>query len=104
MLATSRGALACLSTPFGKRGWFYDAWAADQPWERVRVTAPDCPRIPAEFLWEERQALGDRWFRQEYECSFEEAVDGVFRHDDQSRNLGRCRRRPRCDWFRARCP
>jgi hypothetical protein len=82
MLSTSGGALAGLTTPFGKRGWFHDAWASDQPWERVRVTAPECPRIPEEFLREERQALGGRWYRQEYECSFEDAADSVFRRDD----------------------
>src|SRR5262249_43928004 len=38
MLSTSRGALVCLSTPFGKRGWFFDAWRSDVPWERVLVT------------------------------------------------------------------
>jgi hypothetical protein len=82
MLSTSGGALAGLTTPFGKRGWFFDAWASDQPWERVRVTAAECPRIPAAFLQEERRALGGRWYRQEYECSFEDAVDTVFRRDD----------------------
>jgi hypothetical protein len=46
--------------------------------------APDGshPRIPQEFLAEERQALGDRWYRQEYECSFEATVGAVFRPED----------------------
>jgi hypothetical protein len=26
MLAVSKGRLVCLSTPFGKRGWFFDVW------------------------------------------------------------------------------
>ncbi len=46
------------------------------------VTAEQCPRIPRAFLEEERLALGPRWFRQEYECSFEETVDAVFTHAD----------------------
>ena len=29
-----------LSTAFAKSGWFFDAWASDEPWERVRITAP----------------------------------------------------------------
>jgi hypothetical protein len=78
MLAVSRGRLLALSTPFGKRGWFHDAWQGTGDWERVTVTAQQCPRIPAEFLAEERQALGERWFRQEYLCSFEDTVDAVF--------------------------
>jgi hypothetical protein len=81
-LAVSRGRLLALSTPFGKRGWFHDAWHGAGDWDRVKVTAEQCPRISPEFLAEERQALGERWFRQEYLCSFEDAVDQVFSHAD----------------------
>jgi hypothetical protein len=55
--------------PFGKRGWFHDAWHRDETWERVRITADMCPRITPEFLDEERRALGDRWYRQESTCA-----------------------------------
>jgi len=82
MLAVSRGRLLALSTPFGKRGWFHDAWHGPGDWERVKVTAEQCPRIPADFLAEERQALGERWFRQEYLCSFEDTIDAVFAYAD----------------------
>jgi hypothetical protein len=82
MLAVSGGRMVCLSTPFGKRGWFYDEWHGPARWERVRVTASQCPRIERTFLEEERLALGERWYRQEYECSFEEVIDTVFLHDD----------------------
>ena len=82
MLAVSRGRLLALSTPFGKRGWFHDAWHGDGDWMRVKVTAEQCPRIPADFLAEERRALGERWFRQEYLCSFEDTIDAVFTYAD----------------------
>jgi hypothetical protein len=82
MLAVSRGRLLALSTPFGKRGWFHDAWQGAGTWERVKITAEQCPRIPAAFLAEERQALGERWFRQEYLCSFEDTIDAVFAYAD----------------------
>ena len=82
MLAVSRGRLLALSTPFGKRGWFHDAWHGPGDWERVKVTAEQCPRIPADFLAEECQALGERWFRQEYLCSFEDTIDAVFAYAD----------------------
>jgi hypothetical protein len=83
MLAVSpRGQLVCLSTPFGKRGWFYSEWTGSGPWRRVRVTADQVRRIPPSFLEEERLALGERWFLQEYMCSFEETVDAVFRQED----------------------
>ena len=71
MLAVSRGRLVCLSTPLGKRGWFFESWNDPQAdWERVKVTAEDCPRIAPEFLEEQKKSLGERWFRQEYLCSF----------------------------------
>src|SRR5437899_1120512 len=73
MLSVSRGRLVALSTPRGKRGWFFDAWHDPATaWHRVQVLATECPRIAPEFLAEERRALGERWFRQEYLCGFEE--------------------------------
>jgi hypothetical protein len=87
MLAVSKGRLIALTTPFGRRGWFYDEWHGTAAWERVRVTAADCPRIGAGFLEEERRALGDRYWRQEYFCSFEDCVGSYFRQEDIDRAL-----------------
>jgi Terminase large subunit, T4likevirus-type, N-terminal len=70
MLAVSNGQLVCLSTPYGQRGFFYAEWHSDGPWERIRITAEDCPRISKAFLAEEQRALGESWFAQEYLCSF----------------------------------
>jgi hypothetical protein len=82
MLAVSGGKLVALSTPFGKRGWFFEEWQGKSDWERVRVTAEMCPRITKEFLRQERASLGERWYRQEWMCSFEDSVDAVFSNDD----------------------
>jgi hypothetical protein len=82
MLAVSGGRMIALSTPYGKRGWFHDEWHGEGDWQRVRVTAEECPRIPKEFLAEERRSIGDRWFRQEYCCDFVETVDAVFSFED----------------------
>jgi hypothetical protein len=82
MLAVSRGRMVALSTPFGKRGWFHDEWHGEGAWERVKITAPECPRISPEFLAEELRALGERWYRQEYLCSFEDVIDAVFAYAD----------------------
>jgi hypothetical protein len=82
MLAVSQGKLIALSTPFGQRGWFYEAWRSDEAWERIRVTADECPRITKEFLAEEKRAIGERWYRQEYFCSFEDTIDAVFSSAD----------------------
>jgi phage FluMu gp28-like protein len=81
MLAVSGGALMLLSTPFGKRGIFYEEWTGGHGWDRYEVPARECPRIPAEFLEEERRAVPSWVFRQEYECSFEETEDQVFTTD-----------------------
>lgn len=81
-LAVSRGRLVVLSTPWGKRGWFYEEWISNRGWQRFTVKAKNCPRISPEFLQEERESLGDRWFRQEYENSFEDTIDAVFAEAD----------------------
>jgi hypothetical protein len=78
MLAVSGGALIMLSTPYGKRGVFYEEWTGGHGWERYEVPASQCPRISEEFLEEERRVLPSWVFRQEYECSFEETEDQVF--------------------------
>jgi len=81
MLAVSGGRLIGLSTPWGKRGWYHSEWHSETAdWHRVKVTAHDCPRISRAFLAEERAALGDFWFRQEYECEFSETSDQLFAH------------------------
>ena len=82
MLAVSDGRLIALSTPFGTRGWWYEAWRSKEPWERVQVAAADCPRISAAFLAEERRTLGEWWFRQEYECQFTESDTQAFALED----------------------
>lgn len=82
MLAVSGGRLILMSTPFGKRGHFFKEWTeGGDSWERVLITAHDCPRISREFLEEERQALGEWWFRQEYLCEFVETEDQLFSYE-----------------------
>lgn len=82
MLAISRGRLIAMSTPFGKRGWWYEAWAnGGAAWERIEVNATQNPRITQEFLDAERRAMGDWWYRQEYLCQFVETTDQVFSYE-----------------------
>ena len=79
MLAVGGGALWLMSTPDGKRGFFWEEWErGGEGWERYRVPATECGRIPASFLEEERKAHGERWFRQEYMCEFTDLREGVF--------------------------
>jgi len=82
MLAVGLGDLMCMSTPFGKRGFFYEEWTnGGTAWTRVRVPASECPRISKEFLAGERASLGDMWFRQEYGCEFMDTQDQLFSHE-----------------------
>jgi hypothetical protein len=90
MLAVSNGTLWLMSTPFGKRGFFYDTWAeGGAEWERVRVPADECPRIGRVFLEEERRTLGERWYQQEYQCEFVDSVSGIFDRDVVERAMTR---------------
>jgi hypothetical protein len=83
MLAISNGRIILLSTPRGRRGFFYDVWegGADD-WHRTRITAQECPRISPEWLENEKRTMPAFWFKQELECEFTETLDSVFSFDD----------------------
>ena len=83
MLAVSHGRLITLSTPWGRRGWWYQEWTQGGPvWERYEARAEQCPRISAEFLAEERRSLGPLFYASEYECQFVDNETQVFRSVD----------------------
>jgi terminase large subunit-like protein len=86
MLAVSNGRLLAMSTPFGKRGWLYEAWISSQEWERVMISADQCPRVPKDFLDQERAEIGPRWYAQEYGengvLEFVDVIGSVFRQQD----------------------
>jgi hypothetical protein len=88
MLAVSGGRLVLLSTPFGKRGFFHHEYTEGGPgWERVKITAPELARIDPRWLADERNRIGDWWYRQEYMCEFVETDDQVFGYDDVMRAI-----------------
>lgn len=79
MMATkSKARLIALSTPAGKRGWFFEAWTGDESWHRVRVPASECPRISQGFLDEELRELGAQRFSEEYGLEFLDPEEAVF--------------------------
>lgn len=79
MLAVGNGDLWLMSTPRGKRGFFYETWQHGGPeWFRLSVTALDCPRIAAGFLEEERSAMGAAWFAQEFMAEFVDNGESIF--------------------------
>lgn len=80
MLAVSNGRLILMSTPFGRRGHFFEAWTngSDDDWDRIEIKATECPRISPEFLAGELKALGPMLYAQEYECQFVDSNTSAF--------------------------
>src|SRR5215472_5046561 len=78
MLATTDGDLIALTTPFGKRGWFYSQWRDGEGYQRTKKTVLDCSRISPAFLEKERKRLGPLLFAQEYMCEFIDPGSSTF--------------------------
>jgi hypothetical protein len=88
MLAVSGGRIILLSTPRGKRGFFFNVWSeGGGDWMRTKITADQCPRIAPEWLAREKAAMPDFWFRQEFLCEFVETMDSVFSFDEVQSTL-----------------
>ena len=82
MLAVSGGRLIALSTPWGKRGWWYEAWIDhDASWYRVEMPATECPRIDPAWLEAERRALPSLVFEAEYCCRFVDVDNQLYSSD-----------------------
>jgi len=77
-LATTNGRFIALSTPAGRRGWFFEQWQHGSDWQRIKITADECPRISREFLENEERELGPLLYRQEYMCEFVDDQTTVF--------------------------
>lgn len=82
MLAVSGGRIILMSTPFGRRGHFWDAWSkGGENWERFTFRAEENVRIDRHFLDEEYATLGKFWYSQEYNCEFLDPVDSIFSYE-----------------------
>lgn len=84
MLAVSGGRLITMSTPFGSRGWWYEAWRNREAegWLYIETPATECERIAPAFLAEQKRAMGQFWFDQEYMCRFLDSRSSAFRTED----------------------
>jgi hypothetical protein len=78
MLATTRGRLLMMSTPWVRSGVFFETWEYAEGWHRERVTVHDVPRIAPEWVEEQRLAMPDLFYRCEYLCEFIDSEDAVF--------------------------
>jgi hypothetical protein len=82
MLAVGQGDLWLMSTPCGKRGFFYETWAFGGPeWLKVSATVLECERISKAYLEEERGAMGAMSFAQEFLCEFTGSEGSLFDRD-----------------------
>jgi Terminase large subunit, T4likevirus-type, N-terminal len=85
MVAVSGGRLILLSSPYGRRGFYSDLWHSSEPWQRITITADECPRIPRSYLEEQRRSMGDWWFQQEFYARFLDPETSVFHSADIER-------------------
>lgn len=82
MLAIGEGDIWLISTPRGRRGFFYETWEFGGPdWTRFSVPGTDCARISRRFLEESRAVMGASWFAQEFLCEFVDNELGTFDRD-----------------------
>ena len=81
MVAISGGRVVAMSTPWGKRGWFYDK-AQDPRWYTVTVRSDECPRWSTEDLEDFRNSRGDLTYRQECLAEFVDASGQMFNTED----------------------
>ena len=85
MLAVSKGDLIIISTPAGRRGFFYREMtatdAASKKWFRHTGPVSEClGRISSEII-EEEMSKGETYWRQEWLCEFIET--GIYVIDEQ---------------------
>lgn len=86
MLIINKGQLVCMTTPYGKRGHFFEEWTnGGEEWKRIQITAQECPRMTAEQLEQQRRSMGDMFYRQEFECQFVDTVEQTFSYDSIQR-------------------
>lgn len=84
-LAVTNGKLLALSTPWGRRGWWAEAWFGPHAWRRVEVPVTMYPRISPEWIAEQRETMGMTWFDQEMMCRFFDTESSAFRSSDIER-------------------
>ena len=81
-LSVSKGRLLMMGTPHGRRGAMWHASIdTTEGWEKILVTAAECPRISKEFLDAERATVGYA-FAQEYEGQYLDAASQLFSGQD----------------------
>jgi hypothetical protein len=81
LLATG-GDQILLSTPRGKRGYFYDIWEKERDkWFWKKVTSPEAPHVKPEMLETLLHILPDFLIPQELYCEFNDTETQIYPTD-----------------------
>ena len=78
MVAATRGRIIALSTPHGKRGFYYDACTNSNVWQCIRVTAEQSQRLSPEYVEAERRDMDAFAFNREFMCEFADESEQMF--------------------------
>ena len=70
MLATTKGDIILLSTPFGRDNFFARCFQENSGFTTFHVNSEDCPRIDKDFLKREKDRMTKREYDQEYRGLF----------------------------------
>jgi len=77
MMATTKGIITFLGTPFGDEGFYYNCFMNDK-FKKFHLSSEDCPRIPKEFLQQEKKRMTAAQYAQEYLGQFIENLTQLF--------------------------
>jgi phage terminase large subunit len=82
-LSDRQGWATFIGTPKGKNG-FWDIWQSalrEEGWFSLMLKASETGLIRAEELEDARKQMGEDQYAQEYECSFDAAIQGAYYAD-----------------------
>lgn len=78
-MVASDGAIWALSTPWGRRGWFFELHEDERSgWERHKVTVYESAQYDAERIAEMRATVGSFAFASDYLCEFGDTDSQLF--------------------------
>jgi hypothetical protein len=80
MLATTKGRIILLSTPFGRSGYFYECFQ-DKDYKTWAISSEKCERIPKEFLEKQKAKMTKLQYAQEFKGEFLEELKALFSRD-----------------------
>jgi Terminase large subunit, T4likevirus-type, N-terminal len=81
-LIATQGEQVLLSTPRGKRGFFWEIWHSDEDWQRMMVRSNEVARIRPEDLEVFRATMPEQFFQQEFYCEWLDTEGSLFSYDD----------------------